>query len=154
MRVTPSLKAKNNKVNGIRKRDMPIKPPHPCNHPGCPSLTHSRFCLVHAKQEQQRSDNLRPSSNQRGYDLIWSQFRKMYLSAHPFCIPCQHEGHTTLATIVHHIKPLEHGGARLDESNVMSCCDDCHREMHGYGSKSYTPDIERAVKDMAGVEMR
>ena len=30
---------------------MPVKPASPCSHPGCPELTHERYCDAHAKAE-------------------------------------------------------------------------------------------------------
>ena len=33
---------------------MPVKPARPCSQPGCPNLTHARFCEAHAKAEDER----------------------------------------------------------------------------------------------------
>ena len=35
------------------------------------------------------------------------------------------------AALVHHVKPLLHGGAALDPANLTSLCKSCHIEAHG-----------------------
>ena len=51
---------------------MPIKPPHPCNHVGCPELTTERFCKNHEclgfRSKSQYYDAQRGSAAKRGYD--------------------------------------------------------------------------------------
>ncbi len=44
---------------------MPIAPPRPCNHPGCPALTGERFCEAHRKQRQKAYHRSRDTSAQR-----------------------------------------------------------------------------------------
>ncbi len=44
---------------------MPIAPPRPCNHPGCPALTRDRFCEAHRKQRQKAYHRSRDTSAQR-----------------------------------------------------------------------------------------
>ncbi len=51
-----------NKRNGVK--EMPIKPMKPCNHPGCPLITHDTYCESHAKLHVDD----RPNARDRGYD--------------------------------------------------------------------------------------
>ena len=68
---------------------MPFKPKTPCRHPGCPELTHERFCPQHAKAEDERYRRFQrdPKINRR-YDKTWSKIRTRYLDAHPLCEDC------------------------------------------------------------------
>lgn len=61
----------------------------------------------------------------------WRKARKHYLSAHPFCEECLRSGRHTPATVVDHIKPINQGGAPLDESNLQSLCSACHNKKSG-----------------------
>ena len=60
-----------------------------------------------------------------------------YLSAHPLCEECERQGKTTLATCVHHIRPIESQAtpalmeqAAYDIHNLEALCDHCHEERH------------------------
>lgn len=39
------------------------------------------------------------------------------------------EGKATVATMVHHIRPLREGGTN-DEENLMALCNACHSRLH------------------------
>ena len=45
------------------------------------------------------------------------------------CTACRPR--TVGAALVHHVKPLSHGGAALDPENLTSLCKSCHIEAHG-----------------------
>ena len=105
----------------------PWKPKKPCARPGCPCLTHERFCKVHKAAEHRRTDRNRPSSAARGYDSRWRKLRKAYLSANPLCVTCLAEGRTTAAEEVDHKQPLAAGGSN-DESNLQSQCRHHHSQ--------------------------
>jgi len=105
-----------------------------CSKMGCMKLTRSRFCEKHTKEfdEKQKTtkhdrDLHRGSSSERGYDKTWQRFRKFYLRRHPICEKC--EDYKDLH--VHHIKPINEGGARLDPDNLMTLCRSCHEKVHG-----------------------
>lgn len=74
-------------------------PAKPCRYPGCPQLTHERYCSVHAKVETARYRKYQrdPKINRR-YDKAWKQVRKRYLAAHPLCEDCQKAGRVTPAS--------------------------------------------------------
>ena len=107
---------------------MPRKPAHPCKHPGCPGLTHARYCEQHSHLEQAEAEDYRarrdPKINKR-YDHAWRKIRNRYIAAHPVCAHCQEQGRITPATEVDHIIPLEHGGTH-DEANLQALCKPCH----------------------------
>lgn len=69
---------------------------------------------------------LRGNSSERGYDADWQRLRLAVLSREPFCRLCDGSGRTTAAVLVDHIKPIEDGGARLDDANLQPLCVECH----------------------------
>jgi 5-methylcytosine-specific restriction protein A len=104
---------------------MPISPNKPCRAYRCRAYqTANGYCADH-QHLAERIDRRLPAS-QRGYDRTWSKFRAMYLRQHPICQRCG-----TPAKVVHHINPLDKGGAKYDETNLMALCWDCHEREHG-----------------------
>ncbi|WP_089970849.1 HNH endonuclease [Lihuaxuella thermophila] len=108
---------------------MPKRPLRPCNKPGCPNLTQSRYCDKHANeyktQERQRKreyNRKRPTPAQLGYDREWAKARQRFLKANPYCVVCGDK-----ATVVDHIVP--HKGDRYlfwQASNWAPMCWSCH----------------------------
>lgn len=90
---------------------------HFCNQPGCRVLTSERYCIVHASLHEQREDN-RPGAAERGYDGRWHKLRDAYLRRHPLCELCERKGMVTVANVVHHVKPIDEGGAKARRPNV------------------------------------
>jgi len=102
---------------------MPTKPRKPCNEPGCPNLTNTKYCEHHTKQHIQDRGN----SAQRGYDSKWRKASKRFLKEHPLCISCYKEKKLVKATVVDHITP--HRGDKTlfwDRNNWQSLCKSCH----------------------------
>lgn len=68
---------------------MPVKPARPCSQPGCPNLTHARFCEAQAKAEDERYRKWQrdPKINRR-YGARWRKIRTAYITAHPLCEDC------------------------------------------------------------------
>lgn len=67
----------------------------------------------------------------------WHILRNSYIRKHPLCELCKSKGIITPADHVHHIKEFLNGYTDeerwcllLDESNLMSVCCKCHRELH------------------------
>lgn len=105
---------------------MPSKPKRPCSHPGCPKLTHGRFCEEHEKLEAQRYEKYdRDPATRRRYGRAWKRIRDRYVAAHPLCEECKKQGKLTPTEEVHHILPLSKGGTHA-ESNLMALCKPCH----------------------------
>ena len=55
----------------------------------------------------------------------WHDLANTILDANPYCINCQKNGLTELATEVDHIIPLFKGGSN-DLDNLQGLCRDCH----------------------------
>ena len=102
---------------------MPMKPKHPCKHPGCPSVTGGQYCELHAALHT--SD--RASAFERGYSHRWQRARKRFLVRHPLCVECERAGRLVQATVADHIRP--HRGDKMlfwDEKNWQPLCKKCH----------------------------
>ena len=108
---------------------MPYKPKTPCSHPGCPKLSHGRFCEEHEKREAKRYEKYQrdPASKKR-YGRAWKRIRDRYIVAHPLCEQCKKADRLTAAEEVHHILPLSKGGTHAAE-NLMSLCTSCLSEI-------------------------
>jgi hypothetical protein len=68
---------------------------------------------------------------------IWINLRRRWLREHPFCVACDSEGKTTLATDIHHLRPFltgvdddEKWRLFVDEDNLVSLCDKHHHQAH------------------------
>lgn len=105
---------------------MPRKPASPCSHPGCPKLTHDRYCTEHAKlaEHNYRKYERDPAIDRR-YGRQWRKVRARYVALHPVCEQCKKEGRLTPTQEVHHILPLSRGGSH-DFTNLMALCKPCH----------------------------
>ena len=104
---------------------MPYKSKRPCSYPGCPKLTHSRYCEKHQKQVDKDYNKARQPLMKKRYGRTWKRIRDRYIAAYPLCEECLKDNKTTQATEVHHILPLSKGGDSSDD-NLMSLCTSCH----------------------------
>lgn len=120
--------------------NMPSKAYRLCTYPGCPELTHGRYCPEHryiGEQEEQerirrlkRNDKHWGKTAERGYDADWRKLRMAYLKRHPLCERCEEQGRVEPAVLVHHIVPISAGGKALDKHNLMALCRECHGIVH------------------------
>ena len=110
---------------------MPMKPMRPCAHHGCPELVQSGYCEKHKKQTAQRYDKQRGTAASRGYDAQWQRFREVYMRGHPLCAMCENEGYIAKADLIHHKVPLDKGGEKYADDNLVSVCSKCHELIHG-----------------------
>ena len=87
----------------------------------------------------------------------WRRLRAAYLSAHPICEGCEQAGRTTIATEVHHIRPIEACAGRpldmqalaFDPCNLRALCKACHIEAHRVlHSNSLDSSKERARAEL------
>lgn len=63
---------------------MPRKPKRPCSQPGCPELTHQRFCVAHAKEEARRYERYqRDPATRKRYGRAWRRIRDRFIKANP-----------------------------------------------------------------------
>lgn len=88
----------------------------------------------------------------------WRRLRAAYLSAHPICEDCEQAGRTTIATEVHHIRPIEERAGRPDDMqelafnpcNLRALCKACHIEAHRVlHSNSLSSSKERARAELS-----
>jgi HNH endonuclease domain protein len=113
-----------------RRTNVPSKPKRPCSSPGCPKLTHGRFCEEHAKKEAQRYEKYdRDPAVRRRYGRAWKRIRDRYAEAHPLCELCQQNGKLTPTEEIHHKLPLSEGGTHATE-NLIALCKSCHAKLH------------------------
>ena len=87
-----------------------------CAFPGCPVLTHCRFCPTHQRLYQHQ----RNERNRQRYGLRWQVIRLRVLKEEPFCRVCK-----APTTEVDHIIPLSQGGTNA-RSNLQGLCKSCH----------------------------
>jgi 5-methylcytosine-specific restriction endonuclease McrA len=101
-----------------------------CLAPKCPRYAEVRGrCLEHAAE--QRKGNR--SSNDSFYaSRPWRMSRRKQLQSFPFCqyklasgVECG-----LIADSVHHIVPIEDGGAKRDPANLQSLCRSHHSTVH------------------------
>ena len=113
---------------------MPQAPPKPCRAYGCRyyQVRHG-YCEAHQHLyvPRYKRDNRLPAS-QRGYGTAWNTFAWFYKHKHPLCAKCGHA--IGQRGVVHHIIPLEDGGDKYDEANLMPLCRQCHEKEHGRAS--------------------
>lgn len=70
------------------------------------------------------------TTTQAGYGFDWQQLSERYRREHPLCVQCEKQGIVTAADEVHHIVPItEAPWLRLEVSNLMALCVQCHRQM-------------------------
>lgn len=105
---------------------------------------------------------MRKVSNKFYHQLLghyrWRDLRARYLGAHPLCEECERKGRTTLATCVHHVRPVESQpsqelmiAAAYDWNNLEALCDACHELRHaghtGRRSKVQTRESARQTAE-------
>jgi len=105
---------------------MPYKLPHPCAYPGCPEITHGRYCDKHktiAGQEYNKYQ--RSPDHNKIYGRRWRNLRSIYIAKHPLCEECLKHNRYVPVAEVHHIVPTDQGGTHT-EDNLVSLCQSCH----------------------------
>lgn len=111
---------------------MPRSAPHPCAHPGCGALVHTRYCDAHQRQAW-RTQNERRRGSAEGrasqsfyWSRAWRRARLVYLASHPLCVMHEGQGRVVPATEVDHIVPIAQGGDPWSEANWQALCKSCH----------------------------
>lgn len=107
---------------------MPRSPKKPCAYPGCPRLTHDRFCEEHTKATNKQYERFeRPYKSSERYGGKWRAVRDRYIQQHPICEDCIEYGifPPGKSQEVHHIKPKSQGGTDHPD-NLRALCKSCH----------------------------
>lgn len=130
---------------------MPFKQKKPCAYPGCPELTHGKYCEKHQQQANRDYDrHHRTEENySRYHNSRWKEIRSAQLHRQPLCEMCKKEGRYVAATLVHHIIPLSEGGANAAD-NLMSLCVSCHGKIHSARGDSWHNTIDTGNRKNAG----
>ena len=87
----------------------------------------------------------------------WRNLRNRKIAKQPLCERCVEKQRTTLASEVHHIKPVETGTTyqqmhflMFNFDNLMSVCKSCHVELHrtlnSYDKKNIQANNKRYTK--------
>lgn len=106
---------------------MPSKALRYCSFPGCPERVEKGRCKAHQQQGKRDWDQHRGNADQRGYDAGWRKLRQVFLAMNPMCADCSASGRIALATDVHHVAKVQDAPhLRLDPSNLMALCHECH----------------------------
>lgn len=61
----------------------------------------------------------------------WRKTALAYREKNPVCVKCEAEGIIKASEVVDHIKEINNGGARYDESNFQALCHSCHNSKSG-----------------------
>jgi len=117
------------------------RPLRPCAAPMCPNLTREKYCEQHAYKAKQEE-----AERQRFYDehirdkrttefyhsQEWLAIRQRALVRDNYlCQHCLKEKRIRQADTVHHIVPVKvDWSKRLDLSNLVSLCHECHAKAH------------------------
>jgi 5-methylcytosine-specific restriction enzyme A len=135
---------------------MPIRPPHPCRTPGCPGLTHEKYCSACAAADNPDRRRDRERSQRRRAETgsliglyakdVWKNprhgLRIQQLHREPLCADPygEHGTRSVPATIVDHKVDHQNDWALfVDQDNLQSLCTHCHslktvRESGGFGN--------------------
>lgn len=120
---------------------MPNAPKRPCRRKGCPALVSdgTGYCPTHLAGKRRTYDRDRRPDHQRLYDTqAWRRLRDRKIAANPVCELCSN----ALATLVHHIKPIEtHPELGLEWDNLQSACRPCHDDIHRQMGTSGTDEV-------------
>jgi 5-methylcytosine-specific restriction protein A len=110
----------------------------PCAKPGCPNLTHGKYCEAHAHLEAEDKAQYskfydrykRDGGAQKFYQSAeWRKLRALKISQTPYCERCYKEGRMTPAEVVDHIVEIsDDPSRRLDPSNLAALCIPCHNK--------------------------
>lgn len=103
---------------------MPKRPPSPCAQPGCPALTHDRYCDKHHKQSHIEYRERRIDVEEQKFygSAQWKKIRKQVLQRDIICTSCKREP----STMVDHIREIKDGGCKTCYDNLQGMCKACH----------------------------
>ena len=103
-----------------RAFEMPPKPVHNCNKPGCYNLTRNRLCDDCMKKARKAADSKKEDAFI--HSSRWRTLSRLKLALTPLCERCG-----DAATLVHH---KDHNQRNNHPSNHESLCRRCHDEEH------------------------
>ena len=104
---------------------MPFKPARPCGYPGCPALTHGRYCEKHKPVVDREYNQFSRDKNSQAFyeSSAWRRLRRIKLQMNPICEMC----HKEKANTVDHVIPIKQSPeTALDINGLQSLCASCH----------------------------
>lgn len=102
---------------------MPTSPPRACP---CGGLVREGKCNKCGKYKGQHTR----TTKQRGYGHDWRKFTEQRKNDpdHVLCHDCLQQGIVRVATERHHLVKIKHAPhLRLEPSNVLDLCSECHQ---------------------------
>ena len=64
------------------------------------------------------------------------------------CVTCRRAGYTVAAAVVHHLKAIKDGGAKLDLANLESLCREHHESEHGRGPNTQRREWGKYIAEL------
>ena len=101
-----------------------------CLDPRCPDKAEIRGrCRQHASEQRKQTRSVNDSFYG---SKAWKMTRRAKLFADPLCQYVMPDGSLCgyIADSVHHVLPIEEGGARRDPANLLSVCRSHHSTIH------------------------
>jgi len=93
-----------------------------------------RFCATCGKVAKGKCCTTSRSvgkTTQRGYGYDWRQVRQQHITDDPLCEDCLKIGIARPVEEVHHVIPIaDRPELRLERSNLVSLCKECHAKRH------------------------
>ena len=105
-------------------REVSLMPIRLCNVKGCPNPVHYRGRCAEHSRERARI-HARGSAQNIYQSKRWKITKRHVLAEQPQCADCPR-----LAVDVHHIVPLDDGGAPFARQNLQGLCKSCHSKRH------------------------
>lgn len=109
---------------------MATKLKRACRYNRCPSLTNDKsgYCDKHRSQVHKDYRKSRTDTDEQRFygSNAWRQASLEHRSKYPICQRCGERP----SELVHHIKHIKDGGARLDSSNFEAVCRSCQAKEH------------------------
>lgn len=103
---------------------MPAAPLRVCLEPGCSARVPKGRCQAHVSKGR---DAAQLERRKLYKTKRWERFSKAYRDRHPLCAECERQGHTVLATDVHHTIPIQAMAVDpFDEDYIEGLCKPCH----------------------------
>lgn len=105
-----------------------------------------------SKKEAAKKDALK--SKELYHTPVWRRLRRMALQRdHYLCQACLRKGRITIATEVHHLRPVrDYPGLALVLDNLESLCWPCHELTKPRNRKSNIPQGVRVIRVADGSE--
>jgi 5-methylcytosine-specific restriction endonuclease McrA len=102
----------------------------------------TRLNYLPPKQKPKQTEKRKGTTNDPFYKkAVWVNKRKRILAENPICVYCL-PLKTTPATVLDHLRPRRiWPELELDDTNLIPCCEPCHRRKSGFESNYYSKEL-------------